>query len=790
MRGFSEMAIDNELLIRSINIAEESSYGSDSDAELSAARAEAIQYYLGENLNPAPSGRSQVVDRTIFETVEQILPSLVRIFASGDEVCRVVPVGPDDDQAAAQTTALLQWTATQKNNWEQLCHDWFKDALLFGSSYALAHWDRTDRVERETYEGQTDEQLAMLVQDADVRVLQHSERPDEEENARRQQVYQQQVAQYRQLAASMQQPQMQPGQPPPQMPPPPQAPQPAMLHDVVIERVESSGRVALQVLAAEHCKIDMQTPDFTLRHARYFEYWEEKSISDLRSMGLEVPDDIADGEEVDTEEDQARDRFGEDRDGDDFGSRRVRCRMVWIRCAAEDDGVERLYYVIRVGSSILYVEPCSRIPVASIAPLPMPHRHVGMSVYDIGKDLQDTKTAIHRGALDSLYLANSGRFAVSDQVSMEDMLTSRPGGIVRLRPGARPADGHIMPLVHPFIFDQVIGSLSYFDQVKQNRFGVNAYFNGTDAGAMNRTASGVAMLTGQSAQRVEQIARMIAVGVEYLFSVMLELIQKHENRTQTFQMRGKWFAVHPAEWARRRDLKISVGVGAGNKDAMLAQLQAMFAAQLQTIPLGIANPQTLYETAIEIAKLQGFSNPEKFWVDPSQRPPAPPQPPLPLQIEQMKSQADAQVAQVKLQADAQVEAMKMQHEAQLKQAQLEFDRWRVEFEAQTKLQLEAMKMGEQRQIERERLDSAERVKAAEISTSVQAKEAELQRADRDFEANTNGKAQADSAIVGKITEIVAGQRPASIEKVRDKTGRMVGAVIRRADGTTDQIQIH
>jgi len=364
------------------------------------------------------------------------------------------------------------------------------------------------------------------------------------------------------------------------------------------------------------------------------------------------------------------------------------------------------------------------------------------------------------------------------------MLVSRPGGLVRLMPGARPADGHIFPLTHPFVFDQVMGAMSYFDQLTQTRTGISQVFNGVDANVINKTASGQAMLATQSAQRVEQIARMFAVGVEYLFSCVLELIQKHANKTQTFQMRGTWYAVDPQAWVRKRDLKISVGVGAGNKDAMLMQLQQMFAAQLQTMPLGISNPQTVYQTATEIAKLQGFSQPEKFWNDPSKNPPPPPQPPLPLMIEQMKMQGEAQKTQFEAQADSQKTQQEMAFERWKAEQDIALEQWKAQLDSQTKIAIEQMKAG-----------TTKEVKAAELMSTHQLKGAEFERADNEVAQESGEKQavqqqmQAVEQAVSQLSQMLAGRQTVAVEKVRDKTGRMVGAVIRRADGSTEQVTI-
>jgi hypothetical protein len=789
------MAIDNDKLLAAIDAASENSYGSDDGSELSARREAAIRAYIGDNVDPAPAGRSQVVDRTLFEVIESCLPSLVRIFASGDDVVRVLPVGPDDQDAADQTTALLQWTVTEKNPWEQISHDWFKDSLLLANGYAMAYWDESERIERETYEGQSDEQLALLMQDDNVRILQHSQRPDEDTDKRNAEGFQRAQQQWQMMAAQAQQQAMQTGQPP-QMPPPPQPPQPAFLHDVVLERVENEGKVCIEVLPPEHCRVSVNAADFTLKTADYFETWSLKSVSELRSMGLDVDDWVNDSEDKDTLEDSARDRFAEDwrRQNPDTepAMRKVRTRMVWVKTAAEDDDIARMYYAVVVGRTVLYAEPCTRIPVASITPMPMPHRHIGLGMWDILEDIQQTKQAVIRSALDNLYLSVNGRTVVSDQVNLEDLLDVRPGGVVRMNSGALPAEGHVLPLNHPFAFDSIIGTLSYFDQARQNISGVNAYFNGVDQGALNRTATGLSLMTTQSAQRVEQIARMFAIGVEYLFSCVLELIQKHANKAQTFALRGKWYAVDPLAWSKKRDLKIAVGVGAGNKDAMLAHLNAMLAQQMQIgMPLAIADRTTVYNTASEIAKLQGFAQTERFWKDPSQTPPPQPQPPLPLMLEQQKQQAEMQRAQVAVaaeqaesQLDAQVKAMELEHKARMDAMQLEFDRWKTEFDASVKLQIAAMQ--EDKTTERE---------ITKIGASQQLEGIKMQREDakamKDAEAE-DVVGQTLAAIgqqVQQLSQVLATSRVAGIEKLRGPDGRMIGARIKRANGEVEDVPI-
>jgi hypothetical protein len=700
------MAIDKDKLIAAIEAKAEHAYGGETDSSIAKHRQSLIAAYLGLNTNPSPEGRSQVVDRSVFETIQTMLPALVRIFAgSSDEVCKFTPVGPEDEEAAEQTTAYINHVVTQKNQWEQFCADWIHDALLLCNGYAWAQWDDTDQVERETYEGQTDEQLAVLSEDDNVRVLQHSQYPDDAGNKKALQEFQNAMMAYQSAAAQ---------QGPENIPPPPEQPQPQFLHDVVLERKQDSGRIRLDVIPPEHCRIDADTPDWTLQNCDYFEYRQEKTIADLRAMGLDVPEDLSDIETIgDQPEDTARNRFAETNQFNDDGGegvmRKVVARFVWIRTSAEENEESRMYYAIVVGRTPLHCEAVGRIHVVSLTPQPLPHRHIGMSVAETVLDIQEIQTVITRGGLDNLYLANNGRYAISDKVSLDDFLDSRPGGAVRLLDGAMPGDGHIFPLTHPFAFDQIIQSKEYFDQVRQNRSGMSRYFSGTDAGAINKTASGVAQLTNQSAQRVEHVARMMAPAFETLFTIVHELVSKHQQKADVIKLRGQWINVDPTSWSTKRDVRISVGVGAGNKETMLAALSMQVQEQMALVPAGIVKPENIHATMVEKAKLQGFSNPDKFWTDPSQQPPQEPPPDpemIKAQADQAKTEATLNADMQKAQIDAKLKSDALQLQAVTADQQLEQDRWKAELEAQTKITIKQMELAAQRDIEEMRAQNA------------------------------------------------------------------------------------
>ena len=64
----------------------------------------------------------------------------------------------------------------------------------------------------------------------------------------------------------------------------------------------------------------------------------------------------------------------------------------------------------------------------------MPHRFYGRSVSELVEDVQLVKSTVMRQLLDNMYLTNNNRVAIMDgMVNLDDLLTSRPGGVLRTK---------------------------------------------------------------------------------------------------------------------------------------------------------------------------------------------------------------------------------------------------------------------------------------------------------------------------------------------------------------------
>jgi hypothetical protein len=295
--------------------------------------------------------------------------------------------------------------------------------------------------------------------------------------------------------------------------------------------------------------------------------------------------------------------------------------------------------------------------------------------------------------------------------------------------------------------------LEYQDQVRENRTGTSRYFTGSDLNALNKTASGTAMLQNAASQRVEYLARIQAEsGVSELFLIVHELLQKHSPKALTVKLRNKWVTVDPREWRKRTDMTVAVGLGTGDKAQQMAMISQVLMAQKEAFPLGIATPKNIYNALIELSKSAGFKTADRFWTDPETIQQAPPPDPMQdpkvqetLRQVQINSQLEVKAAKVNM--DEQVLSMKEEHAREMLRLQAKG----LEADATLKLSKAAEKAD---------LDLTKRemkVTPAEVS-----------------ERKADEHKQVNEQVLQKLAEVLK-VAAAPKRAVRDAKGRLIGS---------------
>ena len=787
------MKMDDKALVAAI---EQHEGASSLHGLLQDERIEAIDRYLGKPIGNEVDGRSQVVARDSFDTVEWLKPQLADIFTSGEEIVSFSPRSAEDVKAAEQETDYINHLITQRNNWFEIWYAWTHDALVQKVGYVKVYWDDSEDKTREKYQNLDPDQYARLSQDDGIEFISKQPTPIQG----------------------------------PQGFVLDQMGQPLMQWTCEIERTKPRDVVIIDNVPPENVRVDQNARGLSLQDRRvaFVEHSEMMTITSLREDGLDVPDDINDGGSSDNDwENDQRNDYSPFRDTDgeesDPSMRRVRCREVWIRCDFDGDGRAELRHVIVVGTTILLNEDCDVVPIVALCPIPQPHQHTGLSIIDAVMDLEKIQTALLRGGLDNQYLANNGRYGINENnVNLDDMLDSRAGGLVRVN-GA-PGES-IFPLTHPTTGTQTVPMMEYIDRLKERRTGISEQTQGLNPQALNNQAGAGAnaALLSASQQRIKFIARIFAeTGVKTLFQIVHQITLQNSRQQQIVELRGEWVPVDPRQWTKRTDLVISVALGAGDRVQQLAYLSQQRMMQLEMVPMGIASPQNLYNTVNRMTKAAGYKDATEFWTDPAKNPPPPPQPPLEIQLEQMKQQGaaqlkqleqgnDAQKFQAEMQLKGQAEIMQAQAKQQETQMQLELQAANDERDQQRQAEKDArdhelalMQMQNDRDLAEAKIASDER--KAQLQADVQLRTAEMSRmtsietasmsaqttrdtaalsADTAMKTTVEGKKppKPDSSLMDAVTKLnerfdgIEGHMTAPRKKVRDASGKLTGVEI-------------
>jgi len=286
-----------------------------------------------------------------------------------------------------------------------------------------------------------------------------------------------------------------------------------------------------------------------------------------------------------------------------------------------------------------------------------------------------------RNLMDNMYNQNFGRYAVLEgQANLDDLLTQRPGGIVRVK-----SPNAVMPLTTPPLEPYSFQMLEYLDGVRESRAGVSRISQGLNENALtsHTTATAVNAVMGAANSRVELVARNFAeTGVKDLMITIYELLMKNQDKERVIMLRNEWVPVRPDAWKDKYDCTVSVALGSGNKDQQMSHLAQMlqFASQAMQGGLPIVTVQNMYNLGASLVKAMGFQNVEDFLTDPSKMPPKPEGP----DPKQQEMQMEAQIKQKELEIKAgelQLKAQKIQQEyeklkidSSLKQQELDLER--------------------------------------------------------------------------------------------------------------------
>lgn len=594
------------------------------EGDLQEERANAIDFYNGEPFGDEEDGRSQVVTRDVAEVIDYMTVAVLKTMASSDRAVEFdisEPPRPKTEPAEGQpsppkppslsevVTAAVSREFFQGQDGYRVVHDWIKAGLLEKSSVCKVC---VEEQEPKRLEAVVPIAALALMQEQGIELVAARDMEDGT------------------FAVAWLEP------------------RPPIFRDYVVPNEEFR-------VAADARDMD--------KGCLYDCFIMPKTDSELLEMGFDTSDLGDEGYGADDEvlrnaRDGNRDTYnnGNYRTG---ANKRYWLREEYARYDLNGDGVAELLKVFRVGNTVLDVEEIDEQPGVIWCPFPMPGRLVGQSLADKVMDIQRVNSVALRQVLDGFYLANKPRTWINEQsmgdTTIDDLLNPNVGAIIRWK-------GNIKPETIPSTFDLSSG-LALMEKLngeKESRTGITRLNQGMDADALNKTATGTAMMQQQGQQIEEYVARNFAEAFARLMLKKYRLMRRFGTPLE-LMVDGQMIQVDPRQWPDDANVVVRVGLGSGRKDQRIQYRTAVLGIAQQALAGGarMFSEENLYNNIRGLIADMNLGPINELITDPSGLPPQEDEP----DPDAKKAEAEAMLAAQRLQLDQQ----KMQQEAMLKE---------------------------------------------------------------------------------------------------------------------------
>lgn len=704
--GVEEPTAFDELEL--VAILEREADAADSEWErLREIQERAHDFYEAKPFGNETQGRSQIILPDVQETIDYMAVSVLRTFVSGDRVVEFEATNEEEQEAADEATAAIGYSFMRQQDGYRVLHDWCVSGLLERYGIAKTMMIDEERVSRSR----------IVISD-----------PVELEG----------------------------------------------VPEADIEGVEENGdgtlTVSIKQVKRTKRSVDVAVPASEFRfspnarhedEADYLAHCPLKTRSALVDMGFDreqVYSLAAFTERPDSRED----RHWVDAESSD-ALQEVEFREEYARIDIDGDGIAERVKVCRSGKDILKyavpyanggelaIETVDEQPFTIFCPFPRPHRLVGWSLADKVMDIQLGRSTIARQLLDGMYNANMPRPIVSEtgmsENTIDDILSPVPGAPIRVREASA-----IVPYQTAFDVGKSLSVMEWMTGERESRTGITRLNQGLDADALNKTATGTAMMQAQGQQQEEFIARNLAESLSRLMAKKYRLLRA-EGEPFRIKVDGKFKEVNPAEWPEDINVAIRVGLGTGSKDKRI-QARMMLAPLLaEGAQTGKVEDKHLFHAIDGLVRDLGIGQGDDFWKDPSAPPEIDPMTGEPIQEEEQPD-PEAMAAQ----AEMQREQAKMEFEQQKTAAQLQLERERAE--AQLSLTQESNMANIEAMREKHALEMEQRREAAALEAQLARDKAEAEaqiafyRIDREAEVKRYAASQnrSDDGSIGQNRE--------------------------------------
>lgn len=594
--------------------------------QLEPLQEAAFRYYEAQPFGNEVDGRSQIVLPDVQETCDYMGQSVLRTLVSGDRTIEFEATDEADEQAADDATVAIDYRFMREQDGYRVLNDVIQDGNLRKYGVFKAICDYEEKVSRE-WQVLPIDAVGMIPDELEVEQVREFEDPEMGPMAR-----------------------------------------------VLVKTQET---------IKTHKIVAVPTREFRFRGdakhedtAAYLAHVRAVSRSELVGMGFDAEQvyDLPTHSEWDDTESDTLDYRVEEVSSEALEE--VLLCEEYARIDVDGDGIAERVKCYRVENEILRwadgelaVETIDEQPFAVFCPFPRPHRLVGYSLADKVMDIQLARSEIARQLNDGMAFANMPRPIVAESGSsdetLDDLLNPIPGSPIRVRDA-----NAVGTFGNTFDISASLAAMEWMTGERESRTGITRMNQGLDADALNKTATGTALMQSAGQQFEEYVARNIAEAFARACGKKYRMMRLDADPF-TIRVDGKYRQVDPSTWPEKVNIRIRVGLGTNSKDKRIQARMALLEPLTLAMQEGMAGPEHAFNWFDSVARDMGIGQGEDYMFNPED-------PEVAQRMQQQEEQPDPKLVEV-------------QGKLELKQQESQADAQRKWFETQERLNIEALK---------------------------------------------------------------------------------------------------
>jgi len=282
-------------------------------------------------------------------------------------------------------------------------------------------------------------------------------------------------------------------------------------------------------------------------------------------------------------------------------ARKIKIKECYYRYDIDGDGLLEPCIIHLCDDVILAIteNPYGRPPFRVGAVHPEPHKVIGIAPAKILENDQKVMTNLLRLIQDAAAVCTYRNPVTNDPRMFTNLQVRKPFSVIMGDPEKLGEVKSTPPT------DFILKAYEMLKGENEEKTGQTRYNQGLDADSLNKTATGISMISNASAKRMRMTAKLLGKGpIKGLIKDFIFINQKWPAPQEQMRILGSQLQVNRDDLYGDYDVEIDIGVGPAEKQAAANQLDLLIQWQMQAgLNIGVCTPVHVLRTVRRKYKL-------------------------------------------------------------------------------------------------------------------------------------------------------------------------------------------